>query len=149
MTSSATLSPTSRILRRGYYAAWARPAACETQPNAHGTCLPRNRAAPCSRGHPPRSAPSLEPRRRGPIHARLSTKLTSGGQIAIPVDARETRLADLPRRLCGFLCRHCVRDQVLADIHAFRPAKMIHHTHLRAHETRHDLVCRLLLEKKK
>ena len=28
-------------------------------------------------------------------------------------------------------------------------AKAVSYTHLRAHETRHDLVCRLLLEKKK
>ena len=28
-------------------------------------------------------------------------------------------------------------------------AKPVSYTHLRAHETRHDLVCRLLLEKKK
>src|SRR5450756_1262296 len=28
-------------------------------------------------------------------------------------------------------------------------AKSVSYTHLRAHETRHDLVCRLLLEKKK
>jgi len=27
--------------------------------------------------------------------------------------------------------------------------KAVSYTHLRAHETRHDLVCRLLLEKKK
>src|SRR5450759_5416071 len=30
-----------------------------------------------------------------------------------------------------------------------RPAVPVSYTHLRAHETRHDLVCRLLLEKKK
>ena len=29
------------------------------------------------------------------------------------------------------------------------PSKPVSYTHLRAHETRHDLVCRLLLEKKK
>ena len=28
-------------------------------------------------------------------------------------------------------------------------ARSVSYTHLRAHETRHDLVCRLLLEKKK
>src|SRR5450759_117588 len=30
-----------------------------------------------------------------------------------------------------------------------RPLEAVSYTHLRAHETRHDLVCRLLLEKKK
>src|SRR5450756_421631 len=29
------------------------------------------------------------------------------------------------------------------------PSQPVSYTHLRAHETRHDLVCRLLLEKKK
>src|SRR5659263_687238 len=31
----------------------------------------------------------------------------------------------------------------------FDPDNAVSYTHLRAHETRHDLVCRLLLEKKK
>src|SRR5450756_90458 len=32
---------------------------------------------------------------------------------------------------------------------ATSPVRAVSYTHLRAHETRHDLVCRLLLEKKK
>ena len=32
---------------------------------------------------------------------------------------------------------------------AYNDAEAVSYTHLRAHETRHDLVCRLLLEKKK
>src|SRR5450756_1889787 len=32
---------------------------------------------------------------------------------------------------------------------AKNPSEAVSYTHLRAHETRHDLVCRLLLEKKK
>src|SRR5665648_1198299 len=40
------------------------------------------------------------------------------------------------------------------DIHVLTPLRVVRvqtvsYTHLRAHETRHDLVCRLLLEKKK
>src|SRR5450759_2623993 len=35
-----------------------------------------------------------------------------------------------------------LRDRELAEV-------TVSYTHLRAHETRHDLVCRLLLEKKK
>src|SRR5450756_307474 len=31
----------------------------------------------------------------------------------------------------------------------YRGVRAVSYTHLRAHETRHDLVCRLLLEKKK
>src|SRR5665648_652435 len=33
--------------------------------------------------------------------------------------------------------------------HQASPGDPVSYTHLRAHETRHDLVCRLLLEKKK
>src|SRR5450759_378218 len=32
---------------------------------------------------------------------------------------------------------------------AWKPKRSVSYTHLRAHETRHDLVCRLLLENKK
>src|SRR5450756_2848672 len=35
------------------------------------------------------------------------------------------------------------------NCHWFCSPKTVSYTHLRAHETRHDLVCRLLLEKKK
>ena len=35
---------------------------------------------------------------------------------------------------------------LLGALHGLEP---VSYTHLRAHETRHDLVCRLLLEKKK
>src|SRR5450756_2707694 len=37
----------------------------------------------------------------------------------------------------------------LAEYDALRGVGPVSYTHLRAHETRHDLVCRLLLEKKK
>src|SRR5450759_5220665 len=37
----------------------------------------------------------------------------------------------------------------LDKIKAINPNIPVSYTHLRAHETRHDLVCRLLLEKKK
>ena len=38
---------------------------------------------------------------------------------------------------------------VVAVVAAAAVAVAVSYTHLRAHETRHDLVCRLLLEKKK
>src|SRR5450756_2769977 len=44
----------------------------------------------------------------------------------------------------GGLHQHAVRDH--GRRRGLRP---VSYTHLRAHETRHDLVCRLLLEKKK
>ena len=39
------------------------------------------------------------------------------------------------------------RDSVQTDQYAIH--EPVSYTHLRAHETRHDIVCRLLLEKKK
>src|SRR5665648_1220417 len=45
-----------------------------------------------------------------------------------------------------------VYDEKLPEnigINVFATAYPVSYTHLRAHETRHDLVCRLLLEKKK
>ena len=38
-------------------------------------------------------------------------------------------------------------EQKIGSLHY--KSKAVSYTHLRAHETRHDLVCRLLLEKKK
>ena len=38
---------------------------------------------------------------------------------------------------------------LLAGLYALFNDTAVSYTHLRAHETRHDLVCRLLLEKKK
>src|SRR5450756_2972254 len=45
-----------------------------------------------------------------------------------------------------------VSKPVMVNLHqtnGVRRARPVSYTHLRAHETRHDLVCRLLLEKKK
>src|SRR5450756_3226554 len=42
----------------------------------------------------------------------------------------------------------CLRRRCSTAPHLSSPAP-VSYTHLRAHETRHDLVCRLLLEKKK
>src|SRR5665648_1147785 len=39
------------------------------------------------------------------------------------------------------------RKEIKVD--CMKPYNAVSYTHLRAHETRHDLVCRLLLEKKK
>src|SRR5450756_2854883 len=49
----------------------------------------------------------------------------------------------------------CVEDRLLGRLHHSVEERVhvvvgaVSYTHLRAHETRHDLVCRLLLEKKK
>ena len=49
---------------------------------------------------------------------------------------------DDQNKLTGVLS---LRDLIIAEDHTMA----VSYTHLRAHETRHDLVCRLLLEKKK
>src|SRR5450756_2651615 len=53
--------------------------------------------------------------------------------------------AKLESDLEPWLCYYCGECSVDCP----RDAEPVSYTHLRAHETRHDLVCRLLLEKKK
>src|SRR5450759_5891649 len=62
----------------------------------------------------------------------------SGGAHGHGVASRLCTQGDWPAR--GLL------DQTPGPV---RGATPVSYTHLRAHETRHDLVCRLLLEKKK
>src|SRR5450759_5754361 len=45
--------------------------------------------------------------------------------------------------------RYALRTNDVLDISFEFTPESVSYTHLRAHETRHDLVCRLLLEKKK
>src|SRR5665648_825751 len=46
--------------------------------------------------------------------------------------------------------REQIKDQIIQELtKTSKTRKSVSYTHLRAHETRHDLVCRLLLEKKK
>src|SRR5450756_1899748 len=55
------------------------------------------------------------------------------------------------RKLKLFLCLTLLGGTIFLSIQAVEYWKLLHavsYTHLRAHETRHDLVCRLLLEKK-
>src|SRR5665648_270109 len=62
------------------------------------------------------------------------------------------RLVLTPYLLLFFRTRAIDSDKVPADgpaIVAPNHFSSVSYTHLRAHETRHDLVCRLLLEKKK
>src|SRR5450756_2834985 len=56
------------------------------------------------------------------------------------------------KRICSVACTGCKRCEKVCEadaIHVEDNLAPVSYTHLRAHETRHDLVCRLLLEKKK
>src|SRR5450756_2165272 len=62
------------------------------------------------------------------------------------VEPMAARLAPGKVRQMHQSLHHIVADAAWSDAAVLRP---VSYTHLRAHETRHDLVCRLLLEKKK
>ena len=49
--------------------------------------------------------------------------------------------------VCIVVCRCCYVED--SDKYSMHGITSVSYTHLRAHETREDLVCRLLLEKKK
>src|SRR5450759_5595381 len=56
---------------------------------------------------------------------------------------------DSAARTCGTRPRQCFTNGREPTTSVLSPFWTVSYTHLRAHETRHDLVCRLLLEKKK
>src|SRR5665648_585062 len=89
---------------------------------------------------------------------RHTTPLTQGGDGCRRTgsDTRVTRCI----RAAGLIDHQCthlllcsgvaVRPCLYQDVkHPRTTSGAVSYTHLRAHETRHDLVCRLLLEKKK
>ena len=95
------------------------------------------------------------------------TLLSKGMQVIIDESGRLTgiveELLDFSRMQNGKLSMRMEKIDVLAElddaVFVFRERALregieliynaVSYTHLRAHETRHDLVCRLLLEKKK
>src|SRR5450756_1335896 len=79
-----------------------------------------------------RVAPALTPRRCGP------------GSRAWPDRAALTEQAATRRRGVAEITRY--RGET-ATTQPDTAQRAVSYTHLRAHETRHDLVCRLLLEK--
>ena len=85
--------------------------------------------------------------------ARRQSSLASRGRVAVAAPlARASRVAPRGRgrgaalaiRAAGTIQK--VTKSELEEVMKVRP---VSYTHLRAHETREDLVCRLLLEKKK
>ena len=81
--------------------------------------------------------------------------LASGKVSDLYVDCRMTALDPVGATLVGALGWKLVQEEILprfpevAAIGGMTMGAAVSYTHLRAHETRHDLVCRLLLEKKK
>src|SRR5659263_747926 len=79
---------------------------------------------------------------------------------AIPVSSDAYSFASIAVNLSApCLLLHCPSGTVILRMVRMQPGRLVHlqcghslvpvsYTHLRAHETRHDLVCRLLLEKK-
>src|SRR5450756_621591 len=75
-----------------------------------------------------------------------------------PVEPQVSRRRDKVTEVKGFLATRQKPDHLVASCMPARPLDKnsrrdflvtiaVSYTHLRAHETRHDLVCRLLLEK--
>src|SRR5450756_2326989 len=87
---------------------------------------------------------------------RVAVPRVASGRTAVPGEAPGWRRGDE----FGSLRQGLFADAVRRAVHEGCPrgrrgsigwacAGPVSYTHLRAHETRHDLVCRLLLEKKK
>src|SRR5450756_780249 len=98
----------------------------------------RPRAAPLASDYPFACAGC---HRRVHENTSLPKDVTHGTAVGL-VDTLTCPTDWLPRGIEGRACSRRLRscqDRI-------RP---VSYTHLRAHETRHDLVCRLLLEKKK
>src|SRR5450756_2559567 len=111
-----------------------------------------------------RFAAALQPRRlEQPGTAKLA--LRRGAVVLVGLDSADpgttfTRLLATAKRLEYLALIATPQAEVRGVVPALlgrlmavsgrsMPASPVSYTHLRAHETRHDLVCRLLLEKKK
>ena len=83
----------------------------------------------------------------------IQTPICDFGQKAIPFELKSTdnkilSLEDIKGEngtLIMFICNHCPYVKAVTK----EIVEAVSYTHLRAHETGRNLVCRLLLEKKK
>src|SRR5450759_3495804 len=74
------------------------------------------------------------------LHSRLLERAAKLSEDASIIDGKTIMKAG------GSLTALPIIETQAGDVSAYIP---VSYTHLRAHETRHDIVCRLLLEKKK
>src|SRR5659263_618298 len=74
--------------------------------------------------------------------------ISGSGKIVVNVKASSFKTSG-SSRINGDLKAETIKISGSLDIAGDVKSKPVSYTHLRAHETRHDLVCRLLLEKKK
>src|SRR5665648_1194919 len=108
--------------------------------------------SPCARGSTNTASSSMKPTSR--LTACTSGSASSGREdAAMSFGVRAARRSSRTTLTASvtFLSA-CPVLQVLIPPPVFGPSGSLYpvsYTHLRAHETRHDLVCRLLLEKKK
>src|SRR5665648_1227451 len=88
------------------------------------------------------------------LAAKIAEKVVKAEAVESAYKIRGTRMEELNRLEEGEKWEWMARYRT-PNLHAVEPYKAMSgpttvcYTHLRAHETRHDLVCRLLLEKKK
>src|SRR5450756_1561815 len=81
------------------------------------------------------------------IAGLLRTSRGARGGVSLARPPEEISILDVLEAIDGpVLMNECVSDSCVCPFKA--TCKTVSYTHLRAHETRHDLVCRLLLEKK-
>src|SRR5450756_2677234 len=83
------------------------------------------------------------------IRDRLRTTRALLGSICLRLSIAFSALYSCQNEKAAFMNmtrKHAIPSGTLFEMIAITP---VSYTHLRAHETRHDLVCRLLLEKKK
>ena len=132
----------ARVAARGRRPAGGGRPGARPRPRRRGTATarrrPRRTRRPARRTRPAWRPP--DPWRRGP--RRRASPRGARRPGATPAPCRVPRAA--PARTAG-----AVPGPPGARATRRPPRRSVSYTHLRAHETRHDLVCRLLLEKKK
>src|SRR5450756_3169912 len=92
---------------------------------------------------PADESPSLTPRAVTQAVATVATAILLAGTMAM---VGVPYVVDSPGPTLDTLGEYNNAKLIVVD---GTPSYPVSYTHLRAHETRHDLVCRLLLEKKK